>query len=457
MDLVSALRLGDSPRLAFVGAGGKSNAMFRLARRLKPPVVVTTTTHIATHQTRLADVHVLLERPDDLTKLVRDLPTAVVAVTGPLYRQDRYEGPDHELLVQLHQLAESHHIAMLVEADGSRRLPLKAPAGHEPALPGFVETVVVVAGMSALGKPLDQNWVHRPERFSACSGISQGETITAEAVTRMLLHPAGGLQNIPQHARRSVLLAQASTPALQAVASQMAGPLLESYDSVVVADLGPPPTTDERPEPIWKPAIDAEPVLAVHEPVVGLILAAGESRRLGKPKQTLVWRGEPLVRHVARAALAANLAAVKVVTGAHAIEVGRVLTDLSIDLVHNANWAKGQSESLKTGVQALSPNTGAAIFLLVDQPQIPRTLIRALVETHSRTLAPIVAPQIDGQRGNPVLFDRVTFSDLLKLSGDVGGRSLFSRYPVTWVPWHDASLLLDVDTPADYERLLAES
>ena len=97
---------------------------------------------------------------------------------------------------------------------------------------------------------------------------------------------------------------------------------------------------------------------------------------------------------------------------------------------------------------------GAAIFLLADQPQITPTIIRALSEEHARMLAPIVAPLVDDQRANPVLFDRVTFPDLMALSGDVGGRAIFSKYPVNYLTWHDESLLSDVDTPQEYEKLV---
>ena len=79
--------------------------------------------------------------------------------------------------------------------------------------------------------------------------------------------------------------------------------------------------------------------------------------------------------------------------------------------------------------------------------------MRSLLDQHTHTLAPIVAPLVDGRRGNPVCFDRVTFPDLLSLSGDTGGRALFSRYPVIYFPWHDANALLDVDTLDDYQRL----
>jgi molybdenum cofactor cytidylyltransferase len=69
-------------------------------------------------------------------------------------------------------------------------------------------------------------------------------------------------------------------------------------------------------------------------------------------------------------------------------------------------------------------------------------------------MSPITAPLVDGQRGNPVLWDRSTFSDLMKLEGDAGGRQLFSRLAIDYLPWHDSGVLLDVDTPEDYQRLI---
>ena len=97
------------------------------------------------------------------------------------------------------------------------------------------------------------------------------------------------------------------------------------------------------------------------------------------------------------------------------------------------------------------------MFLLADQPQVTPDVIRALVDSHATGLHPIVAPLVMmEQRANPVLFDRVVFPDLLKLSGDVGGRAVFSEQRVEYLPWHDDRLLLDVDTEADYRRLIED-
>jgi molybdenum cofactor cytidylyltransferase len=131
--------------------------------------------------------------------------------------------------------------------------------------------------------------------------------------------------------------------------------------------------------------------------------------------------------------------------------------DLEVKIIRNKDWQSGQSSSVKAGVQALSQNIGASLFLLADQPQIGMDIIQALTEAHARELHPILAPLVlEERRANPVLFDRLTFPDLLNLEGDVGGRAIFSKYKVEYIPWHDDRLLLDVDEPKDYQRLVKD-
>jgi molybdenum cofactor cytidylyltransferase len=178
---------------------------------------------------------------------------------------------------------------------------------------------------------------------------------------------------------------------------------------------------------------------------------------------------------VAETALAAGLSPLSVVTGAYAEQVENAVNGLPVRIVHNGDWQSGQSSSIRAGLvdlisslpdfecSSLPPargnrsgigEVGAAIFLLADQPQTTPAVLRALVEAHARTQAPIVAPLVQGQRANPVLFDRLTFPDLMALRGDVGGRAIFNKFKVDYLPWHDESLLLDVDTSEDYRKLV---
>jgi molybdenum cofactor cytidylyltransferase len=441
MNLSQALRVTPTPPIiAFVGAGGKTTALFQLARELTehptpslhPSIIVTATTHLGTWQTSLADHHIIAESVEDV---IDHEFNGITLITGPI-KDNRTEPIDKSTLARLYEDSQRHNIPLLIEADGSQQKPLKAPAKHEPAIPEFVDLVVVVAGLSGLGKPINEAYVHRPEMFGVLAHRKNDATITPEDIVKVLCHPKGGLKNISSQARRVAFLNQADTPELQAVGGKMAGQLLNSYDSVLVGTL-------------------KSSNLQIVENIAGIILAAGGSKRFGQTKQLLNWHGQPFVRAVAKTALDAGLSPVLVVTGADADEVGKAVNDLDVSIIRNHNWQSGQGTSIRTGVEALPPKTGACVFLLADQPQIPVSVIRALMETHANGLYPIVAPLVlMEQRANPVLFDRATFPDLLALEGDVGGRAIFSKYKVEFMPWHDDILLLDVDKPEDYKRLV---
>ena len=445
MKLADALRLENTTRLAFVGAGGKTSAMFAVANALKqrkPPaglVLLTTTTHLAVEQCTQADSHFRVQSPDEVAHFAQQLTAGVVLFTGTNGNAGRISGPNPETQDAIFRLAEARGWPLLVEADGARLVPLKAPAEHEPTIPGWANQVLVCVGMSALGKPLRPDTVHRPDIYAQLSGLVSGDPITPQAIIQVLNHTSGGLKNIPPSARRMVLLNQADSPELQAVAQRMADKLLGSYEAAIISSLLPPQGESA--------------IHAVIEKTAGIVLAAGSASRFGQPKQLIHWQGETLVHRAARTALQAGLDPVLVVTGAYANEVENTVADLPVKCVFNPHWEAGQGTSVAKGVQSLPDRMGAAVFLLADQPHIPVALISSLIEAHSTTLKPITGPLIGGQRGNPVLFDRITFKDLSQLEGDQGGRAIFSRYPVQWLPWHDASASLDIDTPADLEHL----
>jgi len=441
-----AFRASNSSCIAFIGAGGKTTAMFQLARELveHSHVIVTASSHLGGWQTSLADTHLVADSSKALEGL--ELKREGVTLITGAFDGDRTKPLDSESLNWLNQYCKKHSISLLIEADGSRQKPLKAWAEHEPPIPIFVEQVVQVVGLAGIGKPLSDEVAHRAEIFSKLSNLNIGEIITPDALTRVLIHPDGGQKNIPLGARKVVMLNQADTAELQSIAHGMVNSLLPSFHSVIVSNLA------------------QENILAVHEPIAGIILAAGGSTRFGKSKQLLDWKGQPFVRAVAITALEAGLAPVIVVVGANSEKVEEAVADLNVVIVRNDEWKNGQGSSIKAGIAALTPAplpkgegiSGACIFLLADQPQITTSIIRALVEKHAEGLYPIVAPMVLDQRANPVLFDRVTFSDLLGIEGDVGGRAIFHKHRVEYLPWHDDRMLLDVDTPEMYQRLITD-
>ncbi|WKZ39427.1 MAG: selenium cofactor biosynthesis protein YqeC [Anaerolineales bacterium] len=463
MKLLRALRLDQAASshsvISLVGAGGKTTALFQLARQYKAifdtrnsknetrrsnteyprSIILTATSHLGVWQIPLADHHIIANDESDLA----NLPSAgVILVTGGV-EGDRTAPVSKSALNWLRAEAKERGTPLLIEADGSRQKALKAPAAHEPAIPSFTDLVIHVSGLGALGAPLDDEHIHRAAHFSQLSGLPLSAAVTPQAVTAVLAHPEGGLKDIPPGARRIALLNQADTPELRSIGGGMVNALLAHFHAVVLGSL---------PEP---------DNFQTFEPVAGIILAAGSATRFGSAKQLLDWKGKPFVRHVAETALHAGLQPVVVVTGFHHADVESALSGLPVLIVHNPDYAQGQSTSMKAALSSpsLHPKdlgrVGAAIFLLADQPQIPVEVIRALTEAHTRSLAPILAPLVlEERRANPVLFDRDVFPDLMQVTGDVGGRAVFSKHKVEYLPWHDDLLLFDVDKPEDYQKLL---
>jgi molybdenum cofactor cytidylyltransferase len=177
---------------------------------------------------------------------------------------------------------------------------------------------------------------------------------------------------------------------------------------------------------------------------------------MGRAKQLLDWGGRPLVRVVAEQALAARLDHVLVVVGASGGAVAAALAGLPVEVVENQAYAAGQSTSLRAGIAALAPAIGAAMVLLGDQPFVTPAIVERLVADWRASGAAIVAPVYRGQRGNPVLFGRGVFPELLAIQGDQGARAILAANParVRAVAFDDDRPLADIDTPEDYERLV---
>lgn len=192
--------------------------------------------------------------------------------------------------------------------------------------------------------------------------------------------------------------------------------------------------------------------------IAGVVLAAGSSSRLGRPKQLLPLHGEPLLRHTLRAILASSLDEVLVVIGHEAAAVQAAIADLPVRTVFNPDYALGQSTSIRAGLHALLPETTAAIFLLGDQPGIDPGVINALIQTWRHTSAPVAAPRYTDGIGNPVLFDRGVFPELTSLAGDRGAQPIVRAYQrqgrLKTTPV-DAPAPPDVDTDDDYTAILA--
>ena len=194
-----------------------------------------------------------------------------------------------------------------------------------------------------------------------------------------------------------------------------------------------------------------------------MVLAAGGSARLGKPKQLVLYRGRSLLRHAAEVALAGRAAATRpviVVLGAEAERLRPELAGLDVHVVVNDRWEEGLSTSVRAGLDALvsAGAPAAALFTTCDQPLVTAHLLRAMVAAYeaSRPPPPIVACAYAGTVGVPALFDRSLWGELGELRGDAGARGVIERHlaETVRVPFPDAAL--DVDGAGDARRVEAE-
>jgi molybdenum cofactor cytidylyltransferase len=192
----------------------------------------------------------------------------------------------------------------------------------------------------------------------------------------------------------------------------------------------------------------------------GVILAAGDSTRMGFPKALLLTRdGTPFVVAIAETFSAAGITEIVVVTGRDHERITAALADgtcaVSPRVVRNPDPARGQLSSLLIGIDRLSADAPAAVVTLVDVPLMTAETVRLVVSEWGRTAAPIVRPAIGERHGHPVVFDRRLFQELRQAPLDVGAKAVVRAHAgeILNVPVTDEGCLIDVDTPGDYEAL----
>lgn len=193
-----------------------------------------------------------------------------------------------------------------------------------------------------------------------------------------------------------------------------------------------------------------------------VILAAGQSARMGRPKALLpLGRSETFLSRSARVLRAAGADEVLVVVGYHAELIREAVEreGLEVRLVDNPQHASGQLSSLIAAIEAVDrPGVPAVLVTLVDVPLVAEQTVRAVIDAYWRTGAPIVRPSCDGRHGHPVLFDRAVFGDLRRADPAVGAKAVLRarQDEIVDVPVTDEGAFVDIDTPEAYERLARE-
>jgi molybdenum cofactor cytidylyltransferase len=187
-----------------------------------------------------------------------------------------------------------------------------------------------------------------------------------------------------------------------------------------------------------------------------VVLAAGESSRLGEPKQLLHYKGKTLVRHVTSIVLQTNISPVVIVVGANNELIANEIIDMPVHISYNKEWQSGMASSLRCGIYAIrkiEPTSDGIIFVVCDQPFLTSSLLANLLLLQNDTCAPIVASSYGGCMGTPALFQKFFFKELVKLNGDYGARKIIANHSkeVTVIPFPKGEI--DIDTTDDLINL----
>jgi molybdenum cofactor cytidylyltransferase len=184
-----------------------------------------------------------------------------------------------------------------------------------------------------------------------------------------------------------------------------------------------------------------------------IILAAGESSRLGQPKQNLVFNGQTLLQRAADSALQSECKPVIVVLGANN---STIIPPKGAIVLYNKDWKEGMASSIRMGIDELNKHLSVdkVFIMLCDQPFVNPALLNTLIEKQLQTGKPIVACAYSGTTGVPVLFDRSLFAELLLLQGHEGAKKILTTHAnqIATIPFEQGSI--DIDTPSDYECLI---
>jgi molybdenum cofactor cytidylyltransferase len=445
MFLSKALDVQRGEMVAFIGAGGKTSAMLRLAYELKVQgwrVLATTTTRIAEKELR-AFPHTLT------TEQIRSPQALSTALNqyGLVFIYERtwggkVIGVSPEYISTLADRVDSDTI--LIEADGSRRLPLKAPQKHEPVIPDDASLVVPVVGMNAIGQPLNNETVYNLAPIVERYGFPVEMPIQPAWVAQIVRDETLGLQGIPPRARVVPLLNQVGSSVLERLKARRVAQMILKQPRVESVAIG---RVRRKKSPIYE----------IQRRVGAVVLAGGLSKRMGRSKPLLPWGHKTVIETIVERVTLLRLSDVVVVTGHEAPKVNAALQKFTVRSAHNPDYATGEMlSSMKTGLKALHRSVSACLVFLSDQPNVNARLVTEILIAYAEGRGTIVAPSYNMRRGHPILIDRRYWSEILDLPDGSAPRDVINAYPdeIAYVAARDDSILMDMDTPEEYRQAL---
>ncbi|SHK71752.1 selenium cofactor biosynthesis protein YqeC [Hespellia stercorisuis] len=420
-----------NPIISVVGAGGKTSVVEAIAgeyKKVSAQAVVMTTTHMRRPSSR----HCFLDMTnretekrggtgawcEDMMKRLRELleEQCVVWIGKPV-EQGKIASVDRQIQAAVLGMG----IPVIIEADGAKGKPVKAPRDYEPVILPETTVVLNVYGMDAIGRPLEEV-CHRADIVAGLLGRSQEDLLEPVDIARLAASPQGGRKGVLPGMEYHVILNKADSSKREGDAEQ-----------------------------IRRLSAEAVHITSFRKHEAVLVLAAGLGRRFGDNKLLQCYRGKPIYRYMLENLT--KLEHVQKVLVTRFPEVEEAAELLDVQLVRNENPEDGIAHSLHLGLEACmhaDPGLERVLVTVCDQPGLKAETMERLLEKAEQEKGKIICASTGGIRRNPVVWDSRFFPELLELSGDVGGRQVIKRYPECIVPVEiDETETKDIDYPED--------
>ena len=425
------ISLDNQELISITGGGGKTTSMFRLAKELLKhgkKVLISTTTAIMKPDDSKYEQLYLTEDTD--YKTIEPSSSGIVVLGSKVNKINKLIRVESQVIDEIFESKKFDYI--IVEADGSKRKPIKAPASHEPVIPSLTTKTIGIIGMDAVGQRIYEENVHRAILFSQVTNSKLGDNIDENIIYNLIVSPAGIFKNSPLNSSKYIILNKSETKARNLVSQKIKSKVISNkidIKNIIIGSMG----KETR--------------------VTGIIMASGFSRRMKTDKLLLKLGDKMVLEKVIESCVKSNLDDIMVIYRKE--EIKNIAERYNLKTVLNENAIEGQSASIKLGANNIEQDMKGMMFIVGDQPHLDPITINTIIDEFEVDQEKIIIPIYNENKGNPTIFPVHLKEQLLALAGDVGGKEVINNNldRVKYVDIENYQAGMDMDTIEEYEKL----